>query len=73
MRAMARTRSITSIENEITKTTNEMLKVKQKYDRLASKLSDLQGEKLACETKVIMDAYSQSEKSLSELMTFLQA
>ena len=50
-----------------------MLKVKQKYDRLASKLSDLQGEKLACETKVIMDAYSQSEKSLSELMTFLQA
>ena len=57
---MARTRSISSIETEISKVTSELQKAQEKVDELSQKLLELQ------ETK-----FRKSGKSVQELMTFL--
>lgn len=68
---MARMRSISSIETEITKVEADLVKVQAKYDSLAARLLELQQLKKDYETKQIMDAFHKSGKSLQELMTFL--
>lgn len=69
---MARTRSISSIDAEITKVEAELLKLQEKCEALATQLLELQKQKREYETKQIMDAYMRSGKSLQELMTFLE-
>ena len=56
---MARTRSISSIETEISKVTSELQKAQEKET------------KQSIEAKQIMDAFRKSGKSVQELMTFL--
>ena len=68
---MARTRSMTSIDAEIGKIENELLKLQEKQELLTEKLSSLQKAKQEFETKQVMDAFRKSGKSLQELMTFL--
>ena len=55
---MSRTRSISSIDTEIKKVEDELIKVQQKQEALDARL--------------IMDAFHNSGKSLKELMIFLE-
>lgn len=71
MKTMARTRSISSIETEISKVTFELQKAQEKVDELSQKLLELQEMKQSIEAKQIMDAFRKSGKSVQELMTFL--
>ena len=71
MKTMARTRSISSIETEISKVTFELQKAQEKVDELSQKLLELQEMKQSIEAKQIMDAFRKSGKSMQELMTFL--
>ena len=68
---MARTRSISSIEIEITKFSAELQKAQEKVDDLTQRLLELQEQKQSIETKQIMYAFRKSGKSMQELMTFL--
>ncbi len=68
---MARTRSISSIETEIKKVTDELQKAQEKVDDLTKRLLELQEQKQSIEAKQIMDAFRKSGKSMQELMTFL--
>ena len=68
---MARRRSISSIETEITKVSAELQKAQEKVDDLTQRLLELQEQKQSIETKQIMDAFRKSGKSMQELMTFL--
>lgn len=68
---MARTRSISSIETEITKFSAELQKAQEKVDDLTQRLLELQEQKQSIETKQIMYAFRKSGKSMQELMTFL--
>ena len=68
---MARTRSLASIETEITKVSAELQKAQEKVDDLTQRLLELQEQKQSIETKQIMYAFRKSGKSMQELMTFL--
>ena len=68
---MARTRSISSIETEIKKVSDELQKAQEKVDDLTKRLLELQEQKQSIEAKQIMDAFRKSGKSMQELMTFL--
>ncbi|MDD4717911.1 MAG: hypothetical protein PHN99_07345 [Eubacteriales bacterium] len=68
---MARTKSISSIETEITKITGELTKLQKKHDVLSDRLLKLQKQKQEHEFKQVMAAFSKSGKSLQELMIFL--
>ena len=68
---MARTRSISSIETEITKVSAELQKAQEKVDDLTQRLLELQEQKQSIETKQIMYAFRKSGKSIQELMTVL--
>ena len=72
MKPMARTRSITSINNEIKKVEEELTKVRIKQEELEARLLDLQNAKQEIETKQVMDAFKKSGKSMHELMVFLE-
>lgn len=69
---MARMKSISTIEAEITWIKDELSKLQMKQDKLTLKLKELQEQKRNYEAKEIMDAYLKSGKSYEELMTFLQ-
>ena len=69
---MARTRSITSINNGIKKVEEELIKVQKKQEELEARLLDLQNAKQEIETKQVMDAFKKSGKSMHELMVFLE-
>lgn len=61
---MAKTRSITSINNEIKKVEEELIKVQKKQGELEARLLDLQNAKQEIETKQVMDAFTKSGKSM---------
>ena len=69
---MARTRSITSINNEIKKVEEERIKEHNKQEDLEAQLLNLQNAKQEIETKQVMDAFKKSGKSMHELMVFLE-
>lgn len=69
---MARKRSITSINNEIKKVEEELIKVQKKQEELEARLLNLQNAKQEIETKQVMDAFKKSGKSMHELMVFLE-
>ena len=68
---MARKKSTETIDAEINKVKSDMSKLRDRYDKLAEKLKDLQDQKRRCEADAIMDAYLKSGKSFNEIMTFL--
>ena len=68
---MARTRSITSIEAEISKVSSELKQAQEKADALSQRLLELQQMRVAYESKQVMEAFRKSGKSLQELLTFL--
>ncbi len=68
---MARTRSISSIDTELSKLEAELTKVQEKYDALAARILELQKQKQDIEAKQVMEAFKRSGKSLQELMNFL--
>ena len=68
---MARTRSISSIDAEISKLEDELSKVKEKYDALAARILELQKQKQDIEARQVMEAFKRSGKSMQELMNFL--
>ena len=68
---MARTRSITSIEAEISKFSSELKQAQEKADALSQRLLELQQMREAYESKQVMEAFRKSGKSLQELLTFL--
>ena len=66
---MARMKSISTIEAEITRIKDELSKLQMKQDKLTLKLKELLEQKRNYEAKEIMDAYLKSGKSYEELMT----
>ena len=68
---MARSRSITSIEAEISKVSSELKQAQEKADALSQRLLELQQMREAYESKQVMEAFRKSGKSLQELLTFL--
>ena len=69
---MARMRSISSIETEISKVESDLAKAQEKVDSLSTRLFELQKTKQEIETKKVMDAFRKSGKSIQKLMTFLE-
>ena len=69
---MARTRSISSIDAEISKLEDELSKVQEKYDALAARILELQKQKQDIEARQVMEAFKRSGKSMQELMNFLE-
>lgn len=69
---MARTRSISSIDSEIQKIEDELIKVRKKQETLEETLLKLQKAKQEIETKQVMDAFKKSGKSMRELLIFLE-
>lgn len=69
---MARKKSLESIEAEIRKTTEEMSKLQDRYDKLGEKLKELIAQRREYVSDEIMDWFEKSGKSLEELHTFLK-
>lgn len=68
---MARTRSISSIDTELSKLQAELIKAQEKCDTLSARILELQNQKQLIESKQVMDAFKRSGKSMQELMNFL--
>ena len=68
---MARTKSISTIENELRKAEADLKKAQEKVDTLSERVLELQQQKQEYETRQIMEAYKKSGKTLDELLTFL--
>jgi len=68
---MARSKTIASVDAEISKVKEDMSKAKARYEKLAEKLLSLQKEKDAYQAGKIMDALKKSGRSYQELMNFL--
>jgi len=73
MTKMARTKSIASIEAQITKAQQDLVKAKAKYDAVADNLEKLMAQKKEHQARQIMDAFIKSGKSFQEIMNFLNA
>jgi len=70
---MARTKNIASIEAQITKAQEDLVKAKAKYDAVADNLEKLMLQKKEHQARQIMDAFIKSGKSFREIMNFLNA
>jgi septal ring factor EnvC (AmiA/AmiB activator) len=71
MMKMARTKSIASIEAQISKAQEDLVKAKAKYDTIADNLEKLMVQKKEHQARQIMDAFIKSGKSFQEIMNFL--
>ena len=70
---MARTKNISSIEAQITKAQEDLVKAKAKYDAVAGNLKNLMVPKKEHQARQIMEAFIKSGKSFQEIMNFLNA
>ena len=68
---MARSKTMASIDAELQKVQDDYAKAKAKCDTLSARILELQKQKRELEARQIIDAYSKSNKSLQELLTFL--
>ncbi len=68
---MARTKTISSIETELSKVMANLEKAQKRADSLTAKALNLQKQKQEYEAKQIIDAYRKSAKTFEELMSFL--
>ncbi len=71
MISMARTKTISSIETELSKVMANLEKAQKRADSLTAKALNLQKQKQEYEAKQIIDAYRKSGKTFEDLMTFL--
>ena len=69
---MARMRSISSIETEISKVESDLLKAQERGDSLSARLLELQKTKQEIEAKKVMDAFRKSGKSIQKLFNAYQ-
>ena len=68
---MARTKSLASLEAQIAKAQEDLVKAKVKYDATADTLEKLLNEKKELQSHQIMKAFIKSGKSFQEIMNFL--
>ena len=68
---MARRKSISAIETELKKAEDDLKKAQEKVDLLSGRVLKLQQQKQEYENRQIIDAYKKSDKTLDELLTFL--
>jgi predicted nucleic acid-binding Zn-ribbon protein len=71
MKTMARTKSLASLDAQITKAQEDLVKAKAKYDTVADTLEKLQNEKKELQARQIMKAFIKSGKSFRQIMNFL--
>jgi predicted nucleic acid-binding Zn-ribbon protein len=71
MKTMARTKSLASLDAQITKAQEDLVKAKAKYDTVADTLEKLQSEKKELQARQIMKAFIKSGKSFRQIMNFL--
>ena len=69
--SMARTKTISAIEEEIEKLEDALSKAQKKVDTISAKLLKAQQQKQEYESRQIMEAFRKSGKSFQEIMTFL--
>jgi len=68
---MARMKTIASIDSEIARTQDALVKAKAKYDAIAENLEELMEREREHQAKAIMKAFITSGKSCKEIMNFL--
>lgn len=68
---MARRKSISAIETELKKAEDDLKKAQEKVDILSGRVLKSQQQKQEYENRQIIDAYKKSDKTLDELLTFL--
>jgi hypothetical protein len=68
---MARTVDMEVLEKKIEKAQDDVIKVKQKYDIVVSKLSDLMDKKDAHKKEQLITAIMKSNKTYEEVLSFL--
>lgn len=66
-------RRVITIEEKIEKQTAEVTKAKKKYDEEVDKLHILIEKKKEMESKELLEAFSKSRKTFSEIMEFLES
>jgi len=71
VRNMARKKTVASIDSEIVRTQDALVKAKDKYDAIAKDLEELMEKKREHQARAIMDAFIKSGKSYKEMMNFL--
>ena len=64
-------RRVITIDEKIEKQTAEVTKVKKKYDEELDKLNTLIEKKKELERKELLEAFSKSSRTYSEIMDFL--
>ena len=64
-------RRVITIDERIEKQTAEVTKVKKKYDEELDKLNTLIEKKKEMERKELLEAFSKSSRTYSEIMDFL--
>lgn len=68
---MSRVKTVTSINKKIAKVQNQIQKAKDRYDALCDELSSLVQERDVARGRELIAALKSSNKSYSEVMTFL--
>ena len=71
VKKMARKKTVASIDSEIAKAQDALVKAKDKYDAIAKDLEELMEKKREHQARAIMDAFIKSGKSYKEMMNFL--
>ena len=70
---MTRKKSTASLESDLERIETEMIKTKERYEKLSAEYKNLRKEVELAEINEIMTAYKKSKKSRNELLTFLKA
>jgi septal ring factor EnvC (AmiA/AmiB activator) len=71
MNKVARTKSLASLEAQIAKAQEDLVKTKARYDAVADTLEKLLSEKKELQASLIMKAFIKSGRSFQEIMNFL--
>ena len=66
-------RRVITIEEKIERQTAEVAKAKRKYDEELDKLNTLIEKKKEMESKELLEAFSKSRRTFSEIVDFLQS
>lgn len=70
---MTRKKSTASLESDLERIETEMIKTKERYEKLSAEYKNLRKEVELAEINEIMTAYKKSKKTRNELLAFLKA
>ena len=70
---MARTKSVTSLDEQIEKAQERLAKAKAQYDSAAADLRKLLEERESRRQKLLMAAIAKSNKSFEDILRFLES